>query len=177
MVNKPFWHISDFVLASYTLSCVKMSDFMVNNRHLREVLIFSFIRSWCVWGEHWAENGHNTSRDTKKWFYSMTTLGLTLPSPLKPSWKRSNGKYYPTRRISQILRGPIITCSGRWHMVWLISSSAYMKTSKNGLIRGGPQKMNTFTVTVFELYQEDGQKLWLTIGFTLNDSFVTIFSQ
>ena len=67
---------------------------------------------------------------------SMTTLGLTLTNPLKPTWKRSNWKSYPTRRIPQILRRPIITCSGRWHMVWLISSSAHMKTSKNGLIRG-----------------------------------------
>ena len=42
MVNKPFWHISDFVLASYTFGCVKISDFVPNNRHLREVLIFFF---------------------------------------------------------------------------------------------------------------------------------------
>ena len=89
----------------------------------------------------------------------MKTLGLTLPNPLKHTWERSNGNFYPTRRIPQILRRPIITCSGEWHMVWLISSSAHMKTSKNGLIRGWPQKMNTFTVTVFELYQKDGQKL------------------
>ena len=81
------------------------------------------------------ENGHNTSRGTKKWLYSLTTLGLTLPNPLKPTWKRSNGKCYPTRRIPQILRRPIITCSSRWHMVWLISNSAHMNTSKKGLIR------------------------------------------
>ena len=42
MVNKPFWHISDFVLASYTFGCAKMSDYVPNNRHLREVLIFFF---------------------------------------------------------------------------------------------------------------------------------------
>ena len=42
MVNKPFWHISDFVLASYTFGCVKMSDFVPDNPHLREVLIFFF---------------------------------------------------------------------------------------------------------------------------------------
>ena len=42
MVNKPFYHISDFVLASYTFSCMKTSDFVPNNRHLREVLIFFF---------------------------------------------------------------------------------------------------------------------------------------
>ena len=29
MVNKRFWHISDFVLASYTFGCVKMSDFVL----------------------------------------------------------------------------------------------------------------------------------------------------
>ena len=33
---------SDFVLASYTFGCVKMSDFVPNNRHLREILIFFF---------------------------------------------------------------------------------------------------------------------------------------
>ena len=42
MVNKPFWHISDFVFASYTFGCVKMSDFVPNNRNLQEVLIFFF---------------------------------------------------------------------------------------------------------------------------------------
>ena len=47
-----------------------------------------------------------------------------------------DSKSYPTRRIPQILRRPNITCSGRWHMVWLISSSAHTKSSKNGLIRG-----------------------------------------
>ena len=58
------------------------------------------------------------------------------PHVAKHTCKRSNSKFYPTRRIPQILRRPIITYSGRWHMVWLISSSAHMKTSKNGLIRG-----------------------------------------
>ena len=33
---------SDFVLASYTFGCCKMSDFVPNNRHLRVVLIFFF---------------------------------------------------------------------------------------------------------------------------------------
>ena len=176
MVNKLFWHISDFVLASYTFGCVKMSDFVLNNRHLWEVLIFFFhskktvdvrprgVRpktfedadviyyellkpNETITGERYRtqlmrlsrellEKGHNTSRGTKKWFYSMTTLGLTLPNPLKPTWKRSYGKSYPTCRIRQILRLPIIPCSGRWQMVWLISNSDYMKTWKNGLIRG-----------------------------------------
>ena len=38
-------------------------------------------RNWCVCAEHCAKNGHNTSIGTKKWFYSITTLGLTLPNP------------------------------------------------------------------------------------------------
>ena len=42
MVNKSISHISDFALAPYTFGCVKMSDFVPNNRHLREVLIFFF---------------------------------------------------------------------------------------------------------------------------------------
>ena len=93
-------------------------------------------RNWCVWADHCSKNGHNTSRGMKKWFHSMMTLGLTLTNPLEPTWKRSNGKSYPIRRIPQILHRPIITCSGRWHMVWLISSFAHMKTSKNDLIHG-----------------------------------------
>ena len=42
IVNKPFSHISDFVLASYTFGYVKMSVCVPNNRYLREVLIFFF---------------------------------------------------------------------------------------------------------------------------------------
>ena len=43
MVNKPFWHIRDFVLASYTFGVVKMSVFVPNNRHLGKLLIsFSY---------------------------------------------------------------------------------------------------------------------------------------
>ena len=41
-------------------------------------------RNGCVWVEHCAKNGHNTSRGTKEWFYSMTTLGLMLRYPLNP---------------------------------------------------------------------------------------------
>ena len=46
-------------------------------------------RNWCVWAEICAKNGNNTNRGTKKWFYSMTTLGLTLPNPIKSTWKHS----------------------------------------------------------------------------------------
>ena len=173
MVNKPFWHIGDFFLASYTFGSVKMSDFVSNKRHLREVLILFFhskktaaeaqrkfqrvyrdaalsetmCQDWfhrfrdgdldvddrpregrtktledadviryellksneTITGKQCQtqlmylsralrKSGHNTSRSTKKWFYNMTTLGLTLPNPIKPTCKRSNGKSYPTRR-------------------------------------------------------------------------------
>ena len=30
-------------------------------------------------------------------------MSLTLPNPLKPTWKRSSGKSYPTRRIPNIM--------------------------------------------------------------------------
>ena len=53
MANKPFWHISDFVLASYILSCVKMSDFVLKNRHLREVLLFFFHSNKTATEAHW----------------------------------------------------------------------------------------------------------------------------
>ena len=53
MVNKPFWHISDFVLSSYTFGRVKMSDFVPNNRHLREVLIFFFHSKKTAAEVHW----------------------------------------------------------------------------------------------------------------------------
>ena len=53
MVNKPFWQISDLVLASYTFGCVKMSDFVPNNRHLRNVLIFFFHSKKMAAEAHW----------------------------------------------------------------------------------------------------------------------------
>ena len=53
MVNKPFWHISDFVLASYSFGCVKMADFVPNNSHLQEVLIFFLHSKKTVAEAHW----------------------------------------------------------------------------------------------------------------------------
>ena len=37
----------------------------------------------------------------------LMRLSRALPNPLRPTWKRSNGKSYPTRRIPQILRRPM----------------------------------------------------------------------
>ena len=184
IINKLFWHNSDFVLASYTFGCVKMSDFVPNNRHFREVLIFFFHSKKTAAEAHrelqkvyWdAALSESTCRDwfrrfkdgdfdvdnrpregRPKTFEDTDVLYYELLTRTKPSLRNdiernccvwaehcaktghnttSDGQSYPTRRIPQILRRLIITCFGRWHMVWLISSSAHMKTSKNGLIRG-----------------------------------------
>ena len=42
MLNKPFHTLVILVWASYSFGSVKISDFVPNNRHLREVLIFFF---------------------------------------------------------------------------------------------------------------------------------------
>ena len=73
MVNKPFWHISDFVLASYTFGCVKISDFVPNNRHLREVLIFFFYSKKTVDEAHWKlqkvyEDAARSETTCRDWF-------------------------------------------------------------------------------------------------------------
>ena len=145
MVNKLFRHISDFVLASYTVGCVKMSYFVLNNRHLREVLIFFFHSKKTateahrklkeVYGD--AALSGTTCRDCFRRFkdgdfevddhpregrYRTQLMRLSRALREKrtqyeqrhePTWKRSNGKSYPNCRIPQILRRPIITCSGR----------------------------------------------------------------
>ena len=72
MVKKPFWHFSDFVLASYTFGCVKMSDFVPNNRHLREVLIFFF---------HSKKTAAEAHRELQK-FYGDAALSETTCRPI-----------------------------------------------------------------------------------------------
>ena len=67
MVNKPLWHISDFVLASYIFGCVKMSDFVPNNRHLQGVLIFFF---------HSKKTAAEAHRELRK-FYGDAALSET----------------------------------------------------------------------------------------------------
>ena len=59
-----------------------------------------------------------------------------VAKPVKSYLETLKWEVLPTRRILQILRRPIITYSGRWHIVWLISSSTHKKSSNNGLIRG-----------------------------------------
>ena len=49
---------------------------------------------------------------------------------------RTNGKFYPTRRIFQTLFLLITTCLDKWLMVWLRYVPLVMKIPKNGSIRG-----------------------------------------
>ena len=73
-------------------------------------------RNWCVWAEHCPKNGHDTSRGTQKWFYSITTLGLSyqirynLPgnaqmgSPAPPaSWIASKDEHFYCNGIRALL--------------------------------------------------------------------------
>lgn len=63
------------------------------------------------WSERCAKNGHSTPRDTLPY----------VTEPVK-TYASSMGSS-TTRYISQIWYPPIVTCSGRWHMVWLFSKS------------------------------------------------------
>ena len=57
--------------------------------------------NWCIWAEHWKTNGRNTTRDTIKWFCSMTMLDPMLRKWTRNTWKRWNGKSYPTHPFSR----------------------------------------------------------------------------
>ena len=73
-------------------------------------------RNWYVWAEHCAKNGHNTSRGTKKWFYSMTTLALTLPNPLNPAGTAQMGSPTPPAVLPRYcaVRLLLVPVDGTW---------------------------------------------------------------
>ena len=96
MVNKPFWHISDFVLASYTFSCVEMSDFVPNNRYLREVLIFFFhLKKTAAEAHREREGRPKTFEDANVIYFELLKPNKTIP-----------GERYRTQsmHLSQALR-------------------------------------------------------------------------
>ena len=99
-------------------------------------------RNWCVWAEYWRINSHSTKRDTTKLSSSMTMLGHMSQERSRHAWKRWNGRSYPTCRTFQTLFLPTTICFDQWYSACLICISALMKKSKNGLIRGSPQKMH-----------------------------------
>jgi len=65
--------------------------------------------------ELWKINGRNTTRDIIKWFCSITMLDPMLRKWSRHTWKRWNGKSYPTRRILQTLLPLIIICFDQWY--------------------------------------------------------------
>ena len=91
-----------------------------------------------------------TKRDMTKLFSSIIMLGRMSQDRSKHTWKRWNGKSYPTRRTLQTLLVPNTICFDRWLTSSLISISALMNNSKNGSIRGSPQETHRF----FEMASE-----------------------
>ena len=89
MVNKPFWHISNFVLASYTFGCVKMSNFVPNNRHLQEVLILFF---------HSKKTAAEAHRELQKVYWDAALSETTFRD-----WFRrfKNGDFYVDDRLRE----------------------------------------------------------------------------
>ena len=158
MVNKPFWHISDFVLASYTFGYVKMSDFVLNNRHLREVLIFFF---------HSKEKSAKAHRELQKvyvdavpsetichdWFRRFKDGDFDVderPREERPkTLTDADVIYYEPLKPNE-------TITGERYRRQLMRLSRVLRKNDHNTSRGTE---NTFTVTVFELYQKDSQKL------------------
>jgi len=102
-------------------------------------------------------NDRNTTRDTIKWFCNMTMLDPMSQNRSKHTWKRWNGKSYPTRH-------PFSRHCSLYH---LFRSMAHgladqhlrlMKKSKIGSIRGSPQKMSSFFDAGFVRCPKDGRK-------------------
>ena len=52
-------------------------------------------RNWCVSAEHCAKNGQNTSRGTKKWFFSMTNARPHVAKPVKTYLETLKWKFPP----------------------------------------------------------------------------------
>ena len=126
---------------------MKISDFVPNNRHLREVLIFFFhLKKTAAEAhrEHQKVYGDAALSETTccDWFRRVkggdfdvddrpregrpkTFEDSKLKALLDEDPCQTQEELASALRVTQA----IITCSGRWHMVWLISSSARMKTS------------------------------------------------
>ncbi|GFV76786.1 hypothetical protein TNCV_4730061 [Trichonephila clavipes] len=88
----------------------------------------------------------------------MTMLDPMLRKWSRHTWKRCNGKSYPTRCILQTLLPRIITCFDQWQTAWLASTSGLMKKLKIGSIRGSLQKMTSFFNAGFVRCTKHGRK-------------------
>ena len=82
-------------------------------------------QNWCVWANHWRRNGHSTKRDTTKLSSSRTMLGHRSQERSRHTWKRWNGRSYPTRRTLQMLLLPSIKHQvKKWIDSWIASKDA-----------------------------------------------------
>ena len=69
--------------------------------------------NWWDWAEHSRKNASTTPNMTKL-FSCMIMFDHMLRRRSKSTWKHSNRKFYPSRRILQTLLLP--TCSDRWRL-------------------------------------------------------------
>lgn len=132
---------------------------------------------WCDCAEHCAKGGHNSSKATIKWFYSMRRLGLTFSNPLnllrKPHMgSPANPAIFPRSYAVRISLFPFDgSCSG-WSgdpiISWHIKMAVFLEC---------PQNLNIPTVMLFEVCQKDGKTLSPAMGHIWIDSFITKFSQ
>ena len=122
---------------------------------------------WMRLTEHWRKNGR---------FASRVTRGHMLQNEWKPIWKRLNGKLYPNSCIHQTLPRQIITCSDRWHIVWLCSSFILMKMPKMSLLVVSlKRRIFFFSDVKFKCCQKDGENQWLAMDNSLSDMFLNNF--
>ena len=139
MVNKPSWHISDFVLASYNFGCVEMSDSVPNNRSVDFLLSFEENGSWS------ASRAPKSLRSCNCEWNNVPRLVSALQRRSFRCWRPSAWRSaisHRRRRIGGIARwsqgmlsvvfSPVNNCfSGRKGRVFFISSWQVMK---NGII-------------------------------------------
>ena len=142
----------------------------------------SFCRLWTTLSAAKKEGLSSSHRDG---WWKMDSL--QQPKEKKVMWTARSYFYvvgsaeYPCCKVCAVyLVGP-----GRYYLLWAVKT----ERNGNGIERnwcvwanycaknGHNTSRDTKTVTVFKLCQKDVQKLQLRMGNTLNDSFVTIFSQ
>ena len=134
MVNIPFWHISDFVLASYNFGCVKMSDFVPNNRHLREVLIFFF---------HSKKTAAEATKSLRRCWSKWNNVPWLVPS-LRRWWFRC---WRPSAwRKDKNLRRRWILISDSAHKTLLIILITFFRLERN-------EEWSKFTILLEMLLQ------------------------
>ena len=101
---------------------------------------------------------HNMPKEMTKWSFSTARLANTLLKSSRELWKHLTGMFYRARCIRQALLLRTTTCSRRWLMAWLSSTSLLMKKPKIGSILGPPQKMRIFPNAVSVCCLKDGQR-------------------